>query len=102
MEAHGPPVTYLRRIWFRGHREAVSALHAAAMLDQRAVEATLATRRREIRTHECDVCRGFVLTSVAAQLGIVRENKCLAPRLNRRKASPKTQCRTGPNRAEPI
>ncbi|MGK3950951.1 hypothetical protein ACLKM7_01365 [Microbacterium sp. I2] len=54
------------KIRFRDHREAVSALHSAATLRQRAAEAMLSTRRHEIRTYECDACHGHHLTSLVA------------------------------------
>ena len=54
------------KIRFRDHREAVSALHTAAALRQRAAAEMLSTRRREVRAYECDACHGHHLTSLAA------------------------------------
>ncbi|WP_214466447.1 hypothetical protein [Microbacterium flavescens] len=54
------------KIRFRDHREAVTALHSVATLRKRAEEEMLPTRRREVRTYECDACHGYHLTSMAA------------------------------------
>lgn len=53
------------KVRFRDHREAVHALHGVVTLRKRAEEAMLPTRRREIRTYECDACQGYHLTSLA-------------------------------------
>ncbi|MDE0546340.1 hypothetical protein [Microbacterium sp. C7(2022)] len=55
-----------RKVRFRDHREAVSALHNVTTLRLLAEEAQQPSRRREVRCYECDACRGYHLTSVAA------------------------------------
>lgn len=54
------------KVRFRDHREAVTALHSLQALRQRAEEAMVPTRRREVRSYECSHCNGFHLTSQAA------------------------------------
>ncbi len=55
-----------RKVRFRDHREAVTALHSVITLRQRAEEEALPTRRREVRSYQCEACRGFHLTSLVA------------------------------------
>ncbi|GAA1468897.1 hypothetical protein [Microbacterium thalassium] len=54
------------KVRFRDHREAVSALHNVTTLRKRAEEDMVPSRRREVRTYECDACHGHHLTSMAA------------------------------------
>ena len=54
------------KVRFRDHREAVTALHNVATLRLRADEDAVASRRREVRSYECERCHGYHLTSRAA------------------------------------
>lgn len=50
---------------FRDHAEAIDALHRACDARHRAALDDVSTMRREIRTYECDACKGWHLTSKA-------------------------------------
>lgn len=50
---------------FRDHREAVEALHGAAVSRQVAAELGQVSTRREVRSYRCTACRGWHLTSWA-------------------------------------
>lgn len=58
------------KVRYRDHREAISALHSIANARTRADLAGVYSRRREIRSYECNRCRGYHLTSERA--GLVR------------------------------
>lgn len=53
---------------FRDHREAVVALQRAASQRRLAELEGVDTHRREVRTYECVVCRGWHLTSQPQRL----------------------------------
>lgn len=55
-----------RKVRFRDHDEAISALHKASNARNIAQAAGAETRRLEIRCYECPACRGYHLTSSAA------------------------------------
>lgn len=55
-----------RKVRFRDHLEAITALHTISNARARAHEHGVATRRREVRCYECANCRGFHLTSQVA------------------------------------
>lgn len=55
-----------RKVRFRDHDEAISALHQATNARRYAEVAGLESRRREVRCYECPACRGYHLTSTPA------------------------------------